>query len=134
MTFIGAVQSVFGKYATFTGRARRSELWWFLLFDLLVSLVVGMIDGVIRSSLLGVLVTLGFFLPVLAVEVRRLHDIGKSGWWILISFIPILGIILLIVWWCQDSEAGDNRFGPNPKRAAIDAAVFDATPPPTRAI
>ncbi|MBE7219047.1 MAG: DUF805 domain-containing protein [Caulobacteraceae bacterium] len=129
MTFLQAIASAFRQYVGFGGRARRSEFWWFVLFYVLVSFVVGAIDGVARSSALGALEALAFFLPTLAIEVRRLHDIDKSGWWILLGFIPLIGLIILIVWWCRDGVAGDNRFGPDPKRAGVDPTVFDASPP-----
>ncbi len=132
MTFIEAIQSAFSKYAEFNGRARRSELWWFLLFNLLVGLAAGVIDAVLRTPVLGALVSLGFLLPGLAVQVRRLHDLGKSGWWLLLSFIPIVGFIILIVWWCRDGEVGGNRFGADPKRrdAGFGAATLARPSPP----
>ncbi len=134
MTFIEAVKSAFRNYAGFTGRARRSELWWFILFYFLVSIVVGFIDAALRSPILGYLVSVAFLLPILAIEIRRLHDIEKSGWWVFIGLIPIVGTILLIVWWCQDGTTGPNRFGGDPKLASLDTTVFDGSPPPTRTI
>lgn len=115
MTFGNAVSSVFAQYAGFSGRARRSEFWWFSLFAFGVYLVAGLIDVAINSSILGLLVGLGLLLPSLAVTMRRLHDTGRSGWWLLIGLVPLVGGIVLLVFECMDSEPGANRFGPSPK-------------------
>ncbi len=112
------------KYATFSGRSRRSEYWYFILFYLLICIVLGILDGIIGSSggasgigILSGIFMLAMFLPSLAVGVRRLHDTDRSGWWILIGLIPLIGAIVLIVFFVQDSQAGENRFGANPKAA-----------------
>jgi len=118
--FINAVKN---HYADFEGRARRSEYWYFVLFNMLGAIaivVLMMVLGAVSESLasIGVIAyaawVLGLFIPGLAVAVRRLHDTGKSGWWMLIGFIPLVGIILL-VFMCTDSDHGVNAFGPNPK-------------------
>lgn len=120
MGFKDAVTTVLGKYATFTGRARRSEFWWFVLFHSLVSLAASAVDAVafhVRDDVTGPAgwaVALALFLPSLAVTVRRLHDSGRSGWWILIAFIPIVGLITLVVFLVLDSEPG-NAYGRSPK-------------------
>ncbi len=110
-------------YADFEGRARRAEYWNFFLFNMLgiIAIVALMFAlGAISESLatIGGLAymawALGLFIPSLAVAVRRLHDTGKSGWWLLISFIPLAGIVL-IVFLCIDSDPGTNAYGPNPK-------------------
>lgn len=109
-------------YADFTGRARRSEYWYFVLFNFIVSILIGLSLGVI-AGLLNVpalvylvhLWSLAVFIPSLAVSVRRLHDIGRSGWWLLLSLIPLIGAIILIIWHCTDSQPGANQYGPNPK-------------------
>ena len=109
-------------YADFTGRARRSEYWYFVLFNFIVSILIGLSLGVI-AGLLNVpalvylvhLWSLAVFIPSLAVSVRRLHDIGRSGWWLLLSLIPLVGAIILIIWHCTDSQPGTNQYGPNPK-------------------
>ncbi len=107
------------KFATFRGRARRSEYWMFTLFNVIVSTVLFMVDMALGTMfLLGALYGLAAIIPGLAVTVRRLHDTGKSGWWILITLIPILGTIAFLVFMFQDSYAGDNEYGPNPKMAA----------------
>ena len=121
MGMMEAVRSVFTQYAVFSGRARRSEFWYFTLFNLLVSFVLALVGNLIGGrnvqvgSILCSLYSLATFVPGLAVCWRRLHDIGKSGGYYFIGLIPIVGIILLIVWFCQDSVPGYNEYGPNPK-------------------
>lgn len=139
MGFGQAITTCFGKYASFTGRARRSEFWFFWLFTIIVAFVLNIIDGVTGLVLrfgnvetidtstgvitfttgnLGILSTiwsLVIFLPFLSVTVRRLHDTGRSGWWWWILFIPCVGFIVILVFMLLDSAPGDNRFGPNPK-------------------
>nr|WP_254115438.1 DUF805 domain-containing protein [Bacillus haynesii] len=105
------------NYVGFQGRARRKEYWMFYLFNFIFSFVLGFIKGFTGFSLLLNLYTIALLLPSLAVTVRRLHDIGKSGWWILIGFIPVVGQIILIILNCQDSEKRENQYGPNPKTA-----------------
>jgi uncharacterized membrane protein YhaH (DUF805 family) len=110
-----AVQSVLSQYVGFSGRARRSEYWWFFLFNLIIAIAVAIVDAAIGSTILGILVTLALLLPGIAVTIRRLHDTGRSGWWILIALVPLIGAIVLIVFACQDSQAGVNQYGPSPK-------------------
>jgi uncharacterized membrane protein YhaH (DUF805 family) len=117
MGFADAIRSVFSKYVVFSGRARRSEFWWFALFSFILYVIAGIIDAAIGSSVLGVIVALALLLPSLAVTVRRLHDTGRSGWWILIGLIPLIGAIVLLVFECQDSQPGTNAYGPSPKEA-----------------
>jgi len=118
MGFVEAVTAAFKNYVNFSDRACRSAYWWFILFYFLVNLVIAAIEsamgvgpGMGFLSMIFVLVT---FLPSLAVAVRRLHDIDKSGWWLLLYFIPLIGVIILIVWACKRGTPGDNRFGPDP--------------------
>jgi uncharacterized membrane protein YhaH (DUF805 family) len=111
-----AVRSVLSQYAGFTGRARRSEYWNWALAGLIVGIVAAILDQIIGSSIVSLLVGLALLLPGLAVSVRRLHDISKSGWFLLLAFIPIVGAIILIVWFVGDSHP-DNEYGPNPKGA-----------------
>ncbi|NML48464.1 DUF805 domain-containing protein [Ramlibacter sp. G-1-2-2] len=108
MTFIDAVKACFGKYATFSGRAGKAEFWWFALFQFIVLLVLGMF-----SNLLYGLASLALLLPALAVGTRRLHDIGKSGWFQLIWLVPFVGWILLIYWLVQPSGPA-NAYGDGP--------------------
>lgn len=110
------------KYACFSGRARRQEYWLFFLFNLIASIIIGVIAGVLvrvtnvtAFAFLGTIYNLAVLIPGFAVFVRRMHDIGKSGWWWLIAFIPLIGIIVLIVFCCLDSQPGENQYGPNPK-------------------
>ena len=112
MTFKESISSVLGKYATFSGRATRSEYWWFALFSIIVTMIAGGISqALLNSDALGGLVSLALLLPSLAVSARRLHDIDKAGWWMLIGIVPILGWILLIIWYCTKGSVGENRFG-----------------------
>ena len=135
MTFIDAVRSGFSNYVTFSGRARRSEFWFWFLFAIIAGVVAAVLDSMLFPAMMDVqtdlgdgvasfsaqggpisaLVSLGLFLPGLAVAVRRLHDVDRSGWWLLLAFVPLIGIIVLIVWWCTEGTRGPNRFGPDPK-------------------
>ncbi|MCR5474575.1 MAG: DUF805 domain-containing protein [Lachnospiraceae bacterium] len=116
MSFVESIQTVLGKYCDFQGRARRSEYWWYTLAYCVVS---GILSGLAQNStLFGVIsgiFSLALLLPSLGVSVRRLHDINKSGWWLLIGLIPIIGWIILLIWEVKDSDPGDNQYGPNPK-------------------
>ncbi|MFC4870211.1 DUF805 domain-containing protein [Negadavirga shengliensis] len=103
------------KFAQFTGRARRSEYWYFVLFNLLIGLGLVMIDAFMGTAFLNMIYSLLVIVPGLAVSVRRLHDTGRSGWWLLIGLVPIIGMIILIVFLVQDSHPYDNQYGPNPK-------------------
>ncbi len=107
---------VLKNYVGFEGRARRTEYWMFVLFNFIASLILGFIGGFIGlDSILSYIYSLAVLLPSLAVAVRRLHDTGRSGWMILLSLIPLVGAIVLIVFMCQDSQPGDNKYGSNPK-------------------
>jgi uncharacterized membrane protein YhaH (DUF805 family) len=113
---------VLKKYAVFNGRARRKEYWMFFLFNIIISIVLIIVDGIVGTSaapgalgLLGGLYALALLIPGIAVAVRRLHDTGRSGWWILIGLVPFVGGIILIVFLVQDGTPGDNQFGSNPK-------------------
>ena len=118
MGFQDAVRTCFGKYVDFQGRARRSEYWWFFLFNILMQFATGLVDAVLfgadRVGGVNVLYSLAVFLPGVAVGVRRLHDIGRSGWWLLVSLVPLVGFIVLIVWLARPGDAGPNRFGADP--------------------
>lgn len=107
---------VLKNYVGFSGRSRRMEYWMFMLVNIIISVVLVILDAILEtSSLLNGLYSLAVLLPSIAVTVRRLHDIGRSGWWILISLIPLVGAIILLVFTCLDSEPHDNEYGPNPK-------------------
>jgi uncharacterized membrane protein YhaH (DUF805 family) len=114
-----AVRTVLGKYATFTGRASRSEYWWWFLAMLLFNLFLRVIDGAVfgveafdgqTGGPLAMVAALALLLPNLAVAVRRLHDTDRSGWWILILLIPIIGYLIFLYWLVQPSHEGENRF------------------------
>jgi uncharacterized membrane protein YhaH (DUF805 family) len=115
MDFSTAVRTCLQKYVTFTGRAARSEYWYFLLFQF-IALVAGMIiDSVLgTSTIVYGLVALALLLPALAAGVRRLHDTNRSGWWILLGLVPIIGAIVLIIWMCTKGTAGPNSYGEDP--------------------
>ncbi|MEE6451126.1 DUF805 domain-containing protein [Gottfriedia acidiceleris] len=107
---------VLKNYAVFSGRARRTEYWMFFLFNAIITIILSILQSIadIDNILTGIYGLL-LILPSLAVGARRLHDSGRSGWWLLIGIIPFIGTIILIVFFCLDSEEGDNRFGANPK-------------------
>lgn len=114
---------VLKKYAQFTGRARRKEYWMFVLFNFLISLVLGLIDGLLGLGgesgigLLGGLYTLAILVPAIAVSVRRLHDTGRSGWWLLIALVPLVGGLVLLVFMVLPGQTGPNAHGEDPKAA-----------------
>ena len=108
--FMEAVKLFFKNYTNFSGRSRRSEYWWFCLFNMIVSFLLNLI----LSDIAG-LWTLVILVPTLSLVVRRLHDIGKSGWWYLIALIPLVGGLILLVWFCKDSDPQTNQWGPSPK-------------------
>lgn len=116
---------VLKNYATFSGRARRKEYWMFFLFNVLISLGLGVLDIVAgtysveyETGFFSALYSLLVLIPSIAVSVRRLHDTNRSGWWVVISLIPIIGVLVLFVFTCLDSQPGTNRFGANPKEAS----------------
>ena len=116
MSFVDAINSVFSQYANFSGRARRSEYWYYVLCYAIISIVINLLSQASSVfAIVGTVVGLALICPTLAVEIRRLHDIGKSGWYLRFNLIPLVGAIILIVWFCKDSEPGDNMYGPNPK-------------------
>ncbi|TQS71424.1 DUF805 domain-containing protein [Rhodobacteraceae bacterium] len=119
------------KYARFSGRARRSEFWWFVLFIWVANLILSVIDGLLFGGLsmgaeggsawfisnggpLSFVFSLAMIIPSLAVAVRRLHDIDRTGWWVLIGLIPLIGAVVLIVFCASRTRSGENRFGPEP--------------------
>jgi uncharacterized membrane protein YhaH (DUF805 family) len=110
--------AVLKNYAGFSGRARRTEYWMFFLFNVIITIVLNVIGAAIQQvSILGAIYGLAVLIPGLAVGVRRLHDTGRSGWWLLIGLVPLIGAIVLIVFMATDGEPGDNAYGPNPKLA-----------------
>jgi uncharacterized membrane protein YhaH (DUF805 family) len=109
---------VLENYANFSGRARRAEFWWYFLANVIISIVLNIIDLAIGAQVLTLIYSLAVLIPGLAVGVRRLHDTGKTGWWLLIGLIPIVGIIVLIVFWATDGTPGVNQYGVSEKYAA----------------
>ncbi|HNP36357.1 MAG TPA: DUF805 domain-containing protein [Woeseiaceae bacterium] len=114
--------TVLKKYAVFDGRARRKEYWFFALINLIIVLLLSLVDsatGTLNTSaglgLLSGLYSLAVLIPSIAVAIRRLHDTSRSGWWLLLIFIPLLGGLILLVFMLLDSTPGDNQHGPNPK-------------------
>jgi uncharacterized membrane protein YhaH (DUF805 family) len=110
------------KYADFSGRARRKEYWFFVLFYVIILVVLMVIDGFVGTQIGGAgfgiltcLYALAMLIPALAVTVRRLHDTGRSGWWILIQLVPLVGWIVLLIFLFIDSQPGQNAYGPSPK-------------------
>jgi uncharacterized membrane protein YhaH (DUF805 family) len=131
MSFSDAISTGLRKYATFRGRARRSELWWFVLFGVLVHVIASVLDTAMGLQALhvdihlwtlwfrerGVLVVLAsafLLLPTLAVGVRRLHDVGRTGLWLLVVLVPCVGLLLLLVFWCSRGQRAANRYGEPP--------------------
>jgi len=127
MRFAEAIKSFWTKYATFKGRSRRSEYWWIQLFLVLSNLAVAAIDLALMNGdverfianggggIVGLVWILVTIVPALAVLVRRLHDSGKSGWWVLIGFVPLVGAIVLLVLTVLDSDRAENKHGASPK-------------------
>lgn len=112
---------VLKKYAQFSGRACRAEYWMFFLFSLLIAVVLSVIDALTgltwnhgQNGVLSSLYALIVLIPGFAVSVRRLHDIDRSGWWLLIAFIPIVGALVVLMFYCQRGTRGENRFGADP--------------------
>jgi uncharacterized membrane protein YhaH (DUF805 family) len=114
MNFGQAITSGFSNYVNFSDRAIRSQYWFWALFTTIGVLVTGGIDGVDGMTLAYPIFGLVTILPSLAVAVRRLHDLDRSGWWLLLVLIPLIGSIVLLIWFCTRGTDGSNRFGPDP--------------------
>lgn len=150
MRAVDAVRSGFKQYVAFSGRSSQSEFWWFWLFSWLAWLTAGVADFVlwkatgsqaffpitvtdfatpheqirvyaVNDGLLAWLTQLALVIPLLAVAVRRLHDTDRSGWWTLLVVVPVLGWIVLVVWYCRRGTTGSNRFGPDTRTAGLAA-------------
>ena len=116
MTFGKSIATCMAKYAVFSGRASRSEYWWFYLFTILMSWGASVVGAVTvpypeSAEMFSIIASLVFFLPLLAAATRRLHDTGRSGWWQLLC-LTVIGVILVIVWLAMDTEKSDNKYGP----------------------
>jgi uncharacterized membrane protein YhaH (DUF805 family) len=118
--FQAAVKTCLRKYTDFTGRAARPEFWWFFLFQIILMVVTGML-----SDILNLIAALGLLLPGLAVGARRLHDIGKSGWFLLVGLIPFVGWLVMLYWFVQPS-APANEYGPS--SAIVDSGATTIAP------
>jgi uncharacterized membrane protein YhaH (DUF805 family) len=114
MNFQQAIQSGFSNYVNFSGRAARSEYWFWIVFYLLAVVGTLAIDTMIGFRLTLSIFAIAVLLPTIAVQVRRLHDLDRTGWWILLHFVPLVGAIVLIIWYCMRGREGPNRFGPDP--------------------
>ncbi|MFK7735923.1 MAG: DUF805 domain-containing protein [Pirellulaceae bacterium] len=121
---------VFENYANFQGRASRREYWMFFLCNIAVAVLLMIMDGVLLMTVgiagLNLLYTLAVIIPGVAVTIRRLHDTGRSGWWILIGLVPLVGLLLLY-FMCVDSDPGANEYGENPKQFQSTASPMPAT-------
>jgi uncharacterized membrane protein YhaH (DUF805 family) len=125
VTFAEAVRSGFDHYVKFDGRASRPAFWWWFLFGVLVGIGASIIDAIIGSfGVVSGLAALALLLPNLSVAIRRLHDTDHTGWWVLIGLIPIIGFIVLLIFYLRQSDPGENRYGPPPA---------DGVPAPTAA-
>lgn len=118
MNLIESVKKCYKNYANFEGRATRSEFWYFYLFFYLTIFLLAFISGIIKEGevifVIGAIFVLGSLTPFAAVTARRLHDVGRSGWWQVLAAIPyvnIIGVIALIFWWCSEGEKKKNKYG-----------------------
>jgi uncharacterized membrane protein YhaH (DUF805 family) len=119
MNFMDAVRTCLNNYANFSGRARRSEFWWFVLFNFCVQIATSIVDTILATligiNVLSFIVMLALIVPGIAVSVRRMHDIGRSGWFVLLGLIPLVGPIILIIWYVKPGTPGPNQYGEDPK-------------------
>jgi uncharacterized membrane protein YhaH (DUF805 family) len=108
------------KWSDFSARATRTEYWMFFLFNIIIAIVLGVIDTIIGSpGIIGLIFALALLIPGIAVAVRRLHDTDRSGWWLLIGFVPLIGGIVLLVFLVLDSTPSENKYGANPKLVTV---------------
>lgn len=118
-TFTGALKDGFARYLDFNNRSTRSQFWWWTLWAIIFGVMAGVLDTLIgagENGPISMIVSLGMFLPSLAIAIRRLHDIGRSGWWYLIVLVPVVGWIVLLVFFCTRSQDTPNQWGPEPAR------------------
>lgn len=123
MSFAQAASICLNKYVTFSGRARRSEYWWFVLLCVSVNLIATIVDKAAGTSIFAIVAGLGLFLPSLAVAIRRLHDTNRSGWWYMLVFVPF-GAVAVLVFLCLDSTPVVNGYGASPKSPTESAPTF----------
>ena len=124
MTFGEAIKSGFDNYANFSGRASRRAFWWWFLFGVLVGIGANIIDAILGSyPVFSGIAGLALLVPDLAIGVRRLHDTGRTGWWILIALIPVIGFIVLLIFYLEHGDEGENEYGPPPPDKAAAPAT-----------
>jgi len=122
MSFSEAVKDGFDHYAKFDGRASRSSFWWWVLFTFIVGIVCNIIDGAIFDTLiLSWIASVALILPNISKGIRRLHDTGRTGWWLLIAFVPLIGFIVLLIFFLEKSDPAANEYGPAPDAAPAPA-------------
>jgi uncharacterized membrane protein YhaH (DUF805 family) len=114
MGFGQAISAGFSNYVNFSGRASRSEYWYWILFIVIADIVAAIIDQALGMQLVTGLFGLVTIIPNIAIAIRRLHDLDRTGWWILLGFIPLIGWIILLIWYVTKGTDGPNRFGPDP--------------------
>lgn len=133
MDFAQAVRSVLSKYATFSGRAQRSEYWYFTLFSILVTIAAEILDSILfgwsggEPGTIGRILWLVLLLPTISVSVRRLHDGDRSGWWWWLWMIPVVGWIILLIWMIKKGTDGPNEFGLDPLDGYADTTFSNVT-------
>jgi uncharacterized membrane protein YhaH (DUF805 family) len=124
LTFSEAVKSGFDNYANFTGRASRAAFWWWFLFGVLVGIGANILDAIFGSyPVFSGIAGLALLLPDLAIGVRRLHDTGRTGWWLLIALIPLIGFIVLLIFYLEQGNEGENEYGPPPPDRGVAPAT-----------
>jgi uncharacterized membrane protein YhaH (DUF805 family) len=124
VTFAEAVRSGFDHYVKFDGRASRPAFWWWFLFGILVGIGANIIDLILGTwGVVNGLAGLALLLPNLSVAIRRLHDTDHSGWWVLIGLIPIIGWIVLLIFYLRESDPGENKYGPPPTEGVAAATA-----------
>ncbi|MDB5932146.1 MAG: hypothetical protein JWR60_3853 [Polaromonas sp.] len=112
---------VMRNYVNVEGRARRTEYWMFMLVYIGMLIVASVLDAILGTEMLGALVVLVHLIPSITVGVRRLHDINRNGWWLLISLVPLIGLIIALYWAVKEGDTGSNQYGGNPKNEALPA-------------
>jgi uncharacterized membrane protein YhaH (DUF805 family) len=126
MSFSEAVKSGFDHYVKFDGRASRPAFWWWYLFQIIAMVGAYIVDAILGTGFFYYIAALALILPSLSVAIRRLHDTDRSGWWILIGLIPLIGFIVLLIFYLEKSNEGENKYGPNPQGGVSGSGVAAA--------